>query len=99
MRPRMRHEPSRLVLESKGRNGLVGVSFTATLADTMTVSVKGWLLTQLLASTRPVPLHVVISADAQGDWRWAGHWQAALAEVRAEGLYVFHSLGGIHDGR
>ena len=41
----------------------------------------------------------MISADELGSWSWAGPWQAALAEVRTERVYVFHSLPDRRDGR
>lgn len=97
--PRMTREPSRLLLLPRGNDGLLRLNLTAPLSDELSSSRRLRLLKELLSWARPAPLHVVISADVKGSWSWAARWQAALAETRAERVYVFHSLGDLHDGR
>lgn len=95
----MTREPSRLLLSPKVSDGLLRLSFSGPLRDELTSARRLRLLKELLSWARPAPMHVVISADETGNWSWAARWQAALAETRAERVYVFHSLGDRHDGR
>ena len=98
-RPRMTREPSKLLLLRRGSDGLLRLSFSGPLSDELSPARRQRLLKELLSWARPAPLHVVISADETGDWSWAARWQAALAAMRSERVYVFHSLGDRHDGR
>lgn len=95
----MRNEPSRMQLWPVGSDGLLRVSFTAPMSDTVLPRRRLRLLRELLSWAKPAPLHVVISADERGSWSWAGAWQVALASAECERLYVLHDLGGRHDGR
>jgi len=95
----MKSEPSKLQLWPQGSDGLLRVSFTGSMNDEVSPRRRVRLLRELLSWARPAPPHVVISADELGSWSWAGPWQAALAEVRTERVYVFHSLPDRRDGR
>jgi hypothetical protein len=92
----MRREPSKLQLWPRGSDGLLRLSFTGPLSDELSPARRQRLLKELLSWGRPAPLHVVVSADESGGWSWARRWQVALAELRCERLYVFHSLGDLH---
>jgi hypothetical protein len=95
----MTKEPSKLLLSSRGHDGLLRLSLTGQLSDELSSARRLRLLKEVLSLVRPAPLHVVISANERGDWSWAARWQAALAATRSERVYVFHSLGDRHDGR
>lgn len=94
----MKRQSSKLQLWPRGSDGLLRLGFTGPLSDELPPHRRQRLLKALLSLARPGALHVVISADELGDWRWAARWQLALAAVQSERVYVFHSLEGRHGG-